>query len=129
PASASPATRAFDLVARTFARPWARGKRPTHLRERWCAFRLWPFFKRSPLFLFPALDSLLIALARPLLRFLHTVLDRTQDAAAMRWMIAHGELSLDHLSHPLGRPHISTIAIGLRSSLEHPRQLAQLLCA
>src|SRR5438874_10255243 len=104
PASASQATRASLLVARTFARPWARGKSPTHLRKRWCAFRLWLFFQCRPLFLFPALDRFLIALARPLLRFLHTVLDRAQDAAAMGWMIAHGELPLDHLRHPLGRP-------------------------
>src|SRR5438876_10432193 len=113
PASASQATRASLLVARTFARPWARGKTPTHLRRRWCAFRLWPFFKCSPLFLFPALDSLFIALARPLHRFLHTLLDRTQDAATMRRVITDGELPLDHLRDPLSRPHVSTVAIRL----------------
>ena len=58
-----------------------------------------------------------------------TVLDGTQDAATMGWVVADAEDPLDHLRDPLRRPDLPAIAKRLRSSCQHLWQLGQLLCA
>src|SRR5204863_8537727 len=75
----------------------------------------------------PALDRRLIALVGSLDWLLHTVLERAQDATAMRGMIAHAKVALDHFRHSLRRPHLSSISKRFRSLRQYLRQLRQLL--
>ncbi len=74
---------------------------------------------------FPALDSHLISLAG----LLHTVLDGTQNSAAMRRVIAHPKLALNHLCYSLRRPHLSPKAKRLGTTVQQTWQLGQLLGA
>jgi hypothetical protein len=60
--------------------------------------------------IFPALDRSIIALGRLLDGFLLTLIETAKEATTVRWMIADSKRLLDHLSHTLRGPDLSTEA-------------------
>ncbi len=46
------------------------------------------------------------------------MLDGQQDAATLRWMIAHAKFAIDHLGYTASRPHVSAKSKRLASLVE-----------
>ena len=75
----------------------------------------------------PLLDRGFVALTCPLNRLLPRPTQVTQDPSHVCRMVAHTELTLNHLTNAFSGPDIATKAMGFSAKIEQLRDVCQLL--